>query len=94
MTPYLLDSIDPLSKTLARFNDFDRANRFTSTCSPHIYRDDLFGPALAGNTFVCEPVHNLVHREVMTAKGTTFTVRLPRQAVCAAVHRRETLLEL
>jgi putative membrane-bound dehydrogenase-like protein len=65
----------PLSRTLARFNDLHTANRFTSACSPIVYRDDLFGPAFAGNTFVSEPVHNLVHREVMTANGVTFTSR-------------------
>jgi putative membrane-bound dehydrogenase-like protein len=63
----------PASKTLPRFNDFHTANRFTSACSPLIYRDDLFGPAYYGNLFVSEPVHNLVHREVVKAKGATFT---------------------
>src|SRR5207302_4624889 len=32
-------------------------------------------PAFASNTFVSEPVHNLVHREIMSAKGVTFTSR-------------------
>jgi putative membrane-bound dehydrogenase-like protein len=65
----------PVSRTLPRFNDPGAANRFTSACSPIVYRDELFGPAFAGNTFVSEPVHNLVHREVMTAAGVTFTSR-------------------
>ncbi len=78
----------PISKTLPRFNDWHTANRFTSACSPTIYRDELFDVAAAlrdarppprsvGTTmvFVCEPVHNLVHREVMTPKGFTFTSR-------------------
>jgi len=38
-----------------------------------IYRDELFGPRFAGNAFICEPVHNLVHREIVSAKGVTFT---------------------
>src|SRR5262249_17791102 len=59
----------PRSRTLPRFNDFHTANRFTSACSPIIYRDELFGPAYANNTFVSEPVHNLVHREVMAPRG-------------------------
>lgn len=63
----------PLSRTLARFNDLHAANRFTSACSAIIYRDDLFGPHFAGNSFVSEPVHNLVHREVLTPKGVTFS---------------------
>jgi putative membrane-bound dehydrogenase-like protein len=65
----------PISRTIQRFNDFNAANHFTSACSPIVYRDDLFGPHFAGNTFVSEPVHNLVHREVMTPSGFTFTSR-------------------
>lgn len=65
----------PSSKTLARFNDPDKANRFTSACSPMIYRDNLLGEAFYGNVFVCEPVHNLVHRQVMERKGLTFSAR-------------------
>jgi putative membrane-bound dehydrogenase-like protein len=65
----------PISKALPRFNDFDALNHFTSACSAIVYRDDLFGPEFANNTFVSEPVHNLVHREIMTPKGTTFTSR-------------------
>jgi putative membrane-bound dehydrogenase-like protein len=63
----------PISRTLPRFNDFNRANRFTSACSAIVYRDDLFGSHFVGNSFVSEPVHNLVHREVMQPKGYSFT---------------------
>jgi putative membrane-bound dehydrogenase-like protein len=65
----------PISRTLPRFNDLWAANRFTSACSPIIYRDELFGSDYAGNAFICEPVHNLVHREVVSAQGTTFRSR-------------------
>jgi putative membrane-bound dehydrogenase-like protein len=65
----------PLSRTLPRFNDFYAANHFTSACSPIVYRDDLFGPAFNNSAFVSEPVHNLVHREIITANGVTFTSR-------------------
>lgn len=54
----------PISETVERFNDFDRANRFTSACSPEIYRDR--------SVYVCEPVHNLVHRSTLTRDGATF----------------------
>lgn len=63
----------PVSPTLERFNDFDRANRFTSACGPAIYRDVLLGEGVYGNAFICEPVHNLVSRQVLEAKGATFT---------------------
>jgi putative membrane-bound dehydrogenase-like protein len=69
----------PVSRTLPRFNDPQGANHFTSACSPIIYRDDLFYPPGANGSsspvyvFISEPVHNLVHREVMSPKGVTFS---------------------
>jgi putative membrane-bound dehydrogenase-like protein len=63
----------PISQTLARFNDPFGKNRFTSACSTMIYRDDLLGAAYAGNLFVCEPVHNLVNRQIVVPSGVTFT---------------------
>ncbi len=65
----------PISRTLPRFNDPHAANHFTSACSVIVYRDDLFGPSFAGNSFVSEPVHNLVHREIVSPNGVTFTSR-------------------
>ncbi|MGE3316840.1 MAG: PVC-type heme-binding CxxCH protein, partial [Planctomycetaceae bacterium] len=65
----------PISRALARFNDFDRLNRFTSACSAVVYRDDLFGPEFRGNAFISEPVHNLVHREIVSPNGLTFASR-------------------
>ena len=62
----------PISCTLARFNDLHTANRTTSACGLGIYRDDLLGAEFYGNAFICEPVHNLVHREVLTPEGITF----------------------
>ena len=62
----------PASRTLERFNDPQSANRTTSACGLGIYRDDLLGAAYSGNAFVCEPVHNLVHRLVLTPDGVSF----------------------
>jgi len=67
----------PISRTLPRFNDPAAANHFTSACSPIVYRDELFypganAPGSPGFAFVSEPVHNLVHREVIRADGVTF----------------------
>jgi putative membrane-bound dehydrogenase-like protein len=62
----------PRSRTLPRFNDYHTANRFTSACSPIVYRDELFGPGFRDNLFISEPVHNLVHREVMSPQDFTF----------------------
>jgi len=70
----------PTSRTLTRFNDFDKVDRFTSACSPMVDRDELlFGPSEkaegVGQAFICEPVHNLVHREIVAADGATFRSR-------------------
>jgi putative membrane-bound dehydrogenase-like protein len=72
----------PTSLTTERFNDQAKANRFTSACSPIVYRDSLLlAPQMSqedrkrfsGQTFVCEPVHNLVHREILLKDGISFT---------------------
>ncbi len=65
----------PRSRTLARFNDLYAANRFTSANSTIVYRDELFGPAFQNNAFISEPVHNLVHREIMRPEGLEFRSR-------------------
>ncbi|MEX2140976.1 MAG: PVC-type heme-binding CxxCH protein [Pirellulales bacterium] len=65
----------PASRTVPRFNDHHTANRITSACSTILYRDELFGPEFAGNSFVSEPVHNLVHREVVSRQGVSFNSR-------------------
>lgn len=62
----------PRSRTIERFNDLHTANRFTSACSSIMYRDDLFGPAFSHSSFVSEPVHNLVHREVTSIEGLAY----------------------
>jgi putative membrane-bound dehydrogenase-like protein len=63
----------PVSKMAERFNDYDTAGHFTSACSVMIYRADGLGAEFRGNAFCCEPVHNLVHRDIVTAKGATFS---------------------
>jgi putative membrane-bound dehydrogenase-like protein len=62
----------PISHTEKRFNDFSMQNHFTSACSAIVYGDELFGPEFEGNTFVSEPVHNLIHREVARRDGILF----------------------
>jgi putative membrane-bound dehydrogenase-like protein len=65
----------PISRTLPRFNDPQAFNHFTSACSVIVYRDELFGPVFSASTFVSEPVHNLIHREIITPKDVVFTSR-------------------
>ncbi len=47
----------------------------TSGCSPVVYAADAFPPAYRGNTFVCDPANNLIHRDVLVPNGATFTAR-------------------
>ncbi len=63
----------PASRTLTRYNNPDSANRTTSACGLGLYRDDLLGGEFCGNAFICEPVHNLVHRLKLEPRGVTFT---------------------
>ncbi len=68
-------AIFPASRTMPRFNDLNVVNRFTSACGATVYRDDLFGAGFQGNSYVSEPVHNLVHREVMNRDGVRYVSR-------------------
>jgi putative membrane-bound dehydrogenase-like protein len=62
----------PVSKTLSRYNDYEKSNRFTSACGFMIYEDDALGKAFTGNSFISEPVHNLVSRGVVSQNGSSF----------------------
>lgn len=69
--------IFPRSRVLSHWSGYKppaagQAHRFTSACSTDFYRDSLFGPEFRGNSFTCEPVHNLVHRRVVTRNGVRF----------------------
>lgn len=59
----------PGSAPLVRPNQPWSLNHVTSGCSPTPYRDDLFGADFADSVFISEPVHNAIHREVLTAAG-------------------------
>jgi putative membrane-bound dehydrogenase-like protein len=65
----------PISRMQSRFNDPFAANHVTSGNSATPYRDNLFGEEFASSVFISEPVHNLVHREVLKPDGVTFTSR-------------------
>jgi putative membrane-bound dehydrogenase-like protein len=46
--------------------------QFTAACGTDFYRGDRL-PQLRGNAFTCEPTGNLVHREILSPLGGTFT---------------------
>lgn len=62
----------PISELPIRFNDPQALGHVTSGCSAVPYRDDLFGSVFNTSVFVCEPVHNAIHREVLEPDGATF----------------------
>ncbi|MHA3772835.1 PVC-type heme-binding CxxCH protein [Verrucomicrobiota bacterium sgz303538] len=62
-----------ISAQPTRFNQPQSLGHVTSACSPAPYRDELFGPEFAGNVFISEPVHNVVHREILSPDGAIFS---------------------
>ncbi len=63
----------PTSRTLDRFNDLWALDRFTSACSPTVFRNDTLGPDVYGSVLICEPVHNLVSRVIVETSMIEFT---------------------
>jgi len=49
-----------------------RMKEFTSACSPLVYRGGLF-PEFRNNAFVCEPVGNLIKRNILSEEGLMIT---------------------
>ena len=65
----------PKGSAPIRFNQPQSLGYVTSGNSAMPYRDELFGPAFANTVFASEPVHNVVHREVLSPDGASFTSR-------------------
>ena len=58
----------PASAEQKRYHSFEHKGHFTSGCSGMIYRDDLLFPANEMHAFACEPVHDLVHHEIVSRR--------------------------
>lgn len=56
-----------------RFHSFSNSGRFTSACSPMIYRDDFLFNDDKIHAFTCEPFHNLVQHMILKQDGYSFT---------------------
>lgn len=54
---------------------------FTSACGITAYLGGVFPPSLGLFTLVAEPAQNLVHRDVLTASGVTYTARRAHEGV-------------
>jgi putative membrane-bound dehydrogenase-like protein len=55
--------------------------QFTAACGVTIYRGDALSGEFIGNSFTCDPTGNLVHRDVLSPLGATFTSRPGRKGV-------------
>jgi len=47
----------------------------TSGTSPVIYNGGLFPAQYYGNSFVCDPANNLIHRDILIDQGSTFVAK-------------------
>ena len=54
---------------------------FTSACGISVYTGGHWPAAYQGNFFVCEPVHHIVHRDILVPNGPTFTAKRAREEV-------------
>ncbi|WP_437202788.1 PVC-type heme-binding CxxCH protein [Planctomicrobium sp. SH664] len=61
----------PLSK--AWTTSLLHANQFTAACGLLIYRGQGLGKDYYGNNFTCDPTGNLVHRDILDPRVTTFS---------------------
>lgn len=55
----------PTSKQLPRWIDLDHVGFITAACGVQIYRGEALPGRYAGHAFVCDPVYNLVHQDLI-----------------------------
>jgi putative membrane-bound dehydrogenase-like protein len=64
----------PISETTRRFNA-EPPGYFNASCGLTVYRGDALPASYRGSAFMCEPLSNLVHRDVLVPAGATFLAR-------------------
>ncbi|HLJ96920.1 MAG TPA: PVC-type heme-binding CxxCH protein, partial [Gemmataceae bacterium] len=67
------DRLYPIRTELQLFKLSGPPGQTTAACGLGIYRDDLLGRSYSGNAFVCEPVNLLLHRLILSPRGSTFS---------------------
>ena len=70
----------PINRNL-RVEMLTEFGEFTSACGMTQYLGGAFPPQFDGVSFVNEPVHNLVHRDVLRDSGSTFVASRARDGV-------------
>ncbi|MBI4605228.1 MAG: neutral/alkaline non-lysosomal ceramidase N-terminal domain-containing protein, partial [Planctomycetes bacterium] len=68
-------AVYPVSQVLERLNDPQDYGRFSSACGVCVYGGDNLPAEHRGCLFSCEPVSNLVHRDVLVPSGSTYVAR-------------------
>jgi putative heme-binding domain-containing protein len=63
------------NRPLLPLSEMAAGGYITAACSPVVYTADLFPEDYRGNTFICEPANNLIHRDVLAPQGATFVAR-------------------
>ena len=63
----------PIASQLVTFQLSGPPGFVTAACGLGIYRDDLLGDEFYGNAFVCDPVSQVVHRLLLSPRGTSFS---------------------
>lgn len=70
--PPVAPPVFPATSAAVRYNDLYAANRFTSACSSILSRSPHFDVGGLKAAFICEPVHNLVHRALLIPQGASY----------------------
>jgi putative membrane-bound dehydrogenase-like protein len=65
--------IYPISQNITTADS--HAGTFTAACGVLIYRGTALPTNYYGNVFACDPAGNLVHRDILTPFGATFSAR-------------------
>lgn len=52
-----------------------QTGHFTSACGISVYSGSDYPSDFDGNSFTCEPVHSLVHRDILSPSGATFVAK-------------------
>lgn len=65
-------TVYPVTENPRHIHD-SQIGHFTSSCGLSVYAGANLPPDFQNNSFTCEPVHNLVHRDILTPTGGSFT---------------------
>ncbi len=64
---------DPHLQDIRQTRLLKELGHFTSACGQSVYTGGRFPQPFAGAHFIAEPAHNLVHGDIVSARGATYT---------------------